>query len=90
MKLFVDIVYTSNLSNTLWAFEGTDYVIFLSQDTAQCLTHNTCSINDYRINDRVHLSAWPLLQGLYSPNREDYLEEMAFELSYNGKKNSTW
>ena len=66
------------------------YSFLCSQDTAQCLTHNTCSINDYRINNWVQLSAWPPIQGLSSPNREDYLEEMAFELSFNGKKNSMW
>lgn len=33
----------------------------------------------------MELSVWPLIQGLDSPNREGSLEEMALELSFNGK-----
>jgi len=38
----------------------------------------------------MQLSAWPLIQGLYASNGEECVEELAFVLSFNGKKNNTW
>lgn len=33
----------------------------------------------------MQLSVWPLIQDLYSLNREYYLEEMTLKLSFNAK-----
>lgn len=33
----------------------------------------------------VKIEDRPFIRGFYSPNREDYLEEMFSELSFNGK-----